>query len=72
MFFPEMDIFWERPVAEICRAVANNRKVVNLIIKNVLANNPRCGAGVCRPLYNGEQKIGEFITLLRLGFRTVK
>jgi len=68
IFFPEIDIFWESPVAEICRAEANNRKVVNLIIKNVLANSPRFEAGVRRPLYNGEQKIGEFITLLRLGF----
>jgi hypothetical protein len=36
-----MDIFWESPVAEICRAETNSKKAVNLIIKNVLANNPR-------------------------------
>ena len=69
-FFPEIEIFWETPFAEICRAVASKKMVVNLIISSVLANNfPLNGKCSTSPV-GGVERVKDSILLFGLGLKT--
>ena len=71
-FFPEIEIFWETPLAEICKAVASKKMAVNLIISSVFASNFPLDGKSPTPPDGGVEKVNNSILLMSWVFEREK
>jgi hypothetical protein len=71
-FVPEIEIFWESPLAEICKAVASKKMAVNLIINSVLASNFPLDGKSPTPPDGGAEKVNNSILLMSWVFEREK
>ena len=67
-----MEIFCESPLAEICKAVASNKMVVNLIISSVLASKLPFDGKISTPPDGGVQRVKDSILLFDWVFEREK